>query len=464
VKLDRDLLRGNARRVARVVAADLLAVVRAEHENLSPGGPPDAVHDFRVALRRLRSWLRAFRGQVDDTVSGKDRHRLGRIADATGAARDLEVHIAWVERFARKASRSARPGARWLLDELDGRKTRADADLQRALAADFDNTVGALGDALERYTAPVAKPPSPFAREHARLIRVHAADARTALADIYNIGDRVEAHRARIAAKRLRYLLEPLEDCIDAVASIVERLARLQDELGKLHDAQIFGDEIAQCLARARLAKTKDGRHAVAGLTAIGSRLHRDERTAFAALEKSWLRDRPVAIWTDVEAVAAELMDMAADGREIERKYLLRRMPADPPPGTVIVIDQGYLPGKRLVERLRREREGRRARYYRTVKTGSGLERTEIEERATKRLFEALWPLTEGRRVRKRRHRIEFDGRCWEIDEFLDRKLVLAEVELEDPDDVAALPDWLAPVVVREVTDEPRYSNARLAR
>ena len=57
------------------------------------------------------------------------------------------------------------------------------------------------------------------------------------------------------------------------------------------------------------------------------------------------------------------------------------------------------------------------------------------------------------------------DGdRVWEIDEFLDRELVLAEVELEGEDEDVTPPDWLRPFVVREVTGEPEYVNVNLAK
>jgi CYTH domain-containing protein len=55
-------------------------------------------------------------------------------------------------------------------------------------------------------------------------------------------------------------------------------------------------------------------------------------------------------------------------------------------------------------------------------------------------------------------------GHVWEVDAFLDRDLVLAEVELESEDEEAPLPDWLAPWVEREVTGEAEYSNVNLAR
>lgn len=150
---------------------------------------------------------------------------------------------------------------------------------------------------------------------------------------------------------------------------------------------------------------------------------------------------------------------------EIERKYLLRALPRLPRVADVLEIDQGYLPGQRLVERLRRQqhRDGRTA-YFRTVKMGSGVVRLELEEETTKEVFEHLWLLTEGRRLRKRRYLVPAGDRYWEVDEFLDRDLVLAEQELVDADAPVAIPDWLAPVLVREVTTEKPYTNRSLAR
>jgi len=75
-----------------------------------------------------------------------------------------------------------------------------------------------------------------------------------------------------------------------------------------------------------------------------------------------------------------------------------------------------------------------------------------------------MWPLTEGKRVTKRRHKIADGGLVWEIDAFTDRELVLAEVELPSPNTEAKLPEWLAPYVVREVTEESEYVNINLAR
>jgi CYTH domain-containing protein len=156
---------------------------------------------------------------------------------------------------------------------------------------------------------------------------------------------------------------------------------------------------------------------------------------------------------------------MAAHDREIERKYLLRGMPAQAAGAKSAEVDQGYLPGTRINERIRRMRDDDGARYYRTIKSGSGLERREVEEETTEEFFLTVWPLTRGARVHKRRYFVPVADGVWEIDEFLDRPdLVLAEFEMEHVEQQVDVPDWLAPYVVREVTSEKAYTNHALAK
>jgi CYTH domain-containing protein len=129
-----------------------------------------------------------------------------------------------------------------------------------------------------------------------------------------------------------------------------------------------------------------------------------------------------------------------------------------------VEIEQGYLPGERLVERVRRITSADGVELVRTVKEGSGLTRIEIEEPVTPDVFARLWPLTEGRRLRKRRYRVPEGSLTWEIDRFLDRDLVLAEIELPSAGQAdVEMPAWLKPHVEREVTEEEAYSNFRLA-
>jgi len=64
--------------------------------------------------------------------------------------------------------------------------------------------------------------------------------------------------------------------------------------------------------------------------------------------------------------------------------------------------------------------------------------------------------------IEKVRYAIPFEGRVWEVDEFLGENagLVVAELELESEGQEVVMPAWIG----EEVTDDPRYYNANLVR
>lgn len=147
---------------------------------------------------------------------------------------------------------------------------------------------------------------------------------------------------------------------------------------------------------------------------------------------------------------------------EIERKYLLSGMPALPGGAEVLQIEQGYMAdGGRLRRAVAPDGT---VTCTHTVKRGGGLVREERERVISSGEFDALWPRTApNRRLRKARYRVAEGGLVWEIDEYPDLDLLLAEVELPSAATPVTPPAWLAPVVVRDVTEEPEYSNYELA-
>jgi adenylate cyclase len=99
-----------------------------------------------------------------------------------------------------------------------------------------------------------------------------------------------------------------------------------------------------------------------------------------------------------------------------------------------------------------------------TVKSGAARTRVEEELAIEPERFERLWPLTEGRRIEKTRYEIDGgDGLTIELDLYAGalEGLVVAEVEFdsEEAADAFSAPEWLG----REVTDDARYKNQRLA-
>src|ERR1051325_8498431 len=91
-----DLLARPAGNAAALIGLTLLEGARAALGRLADPDDTEALHDFRVALRRLRSTLRGFRPELGDAVPKKLQRRLRDLARTTGAGRDAEVQLAWI--------------------------------------------------------------------------------------------------------------------------------------------------------------------------------------------------------------------------------------------------------------------------------------------------------------------------------------------------------------------------------
>ena len=286
-----------AKRAARVVALGLLRDVLTARDRLDDPSDDDALHDFRVALRRLRTWLRAFRPVLRDTLRGKVMRRLGDIADATGASRDLEVRIEWIDRSRRQLRGDERKGASWLIKRLRQEKAEYDAELRRALDDNFDKTIRRVDKALSRYEARVEGERS-YEEVAGEIVSAHLDALSAAMDGVSSIHDRAQAHVARIAAKRLRYVLEIVAPSGSDQARAMVSLKELQDKLGDLHDAQMFGSQLASRVAELAAEKVDAEKGSangvvsrvdpVPGLQALLQRLRQREKESFKLMLPIW--------------------------------------------------------------------------------------------------------------------------------------------------------------------------------
>ena len=144
---------------------------------------------------------------------------------------------------------------------------------------------------------------------------------------------------------------------------------------------------------------------------------------------------------------------------EIERRFLVQRLPDDLP--RPAVIEQAYLTTGPVSVRVRKIDD----RRILTIKSGAGLQRVEIERDLEPAEFDALWRVGTELRIAKRRHRIDLGGgNVAELDVY-EGDLEghhLVEVEFDSVDEADAFdpPPWFG----QEVTSDPRYTNASLAR
>ncbi len=144
---------------------------------------------------------------------------------------------------------------------------------------------------------------------------------------------------------------------------------------------------------------------------------------------------------------------------EIERKFLLKNDSwKENAVGTHYA--QGYLnqAGENTV-RVRIAGE----KAFLTIKSKSkGISRQEFEYEIPEQDARELLKLSLTPIVEKIRYKIEYAGKCWEIDEFLGKNkgLYVAEIELNSEKEPFEKPEWLG----KEVSDDKRYFNSRLAR
>src|SRR4029453_1260559 len=144
-------LRESTNRSVRLVALGHLADASAARDRLAKESDDEALHDFRVALRRLRSWGGAFRPYLREPLPKRLRRRLRSLARDTGTSRDLEVHLAWLTEQRRSLGRRQRAGLGWLLANLAERKAEADDVLDEDVGARFGRLESKLGRALRSY-------------------------------------------------------------------------------------------------------------------------------------------------------------------------------------------------------------------------------------------------------------------------------------------------------------------------
>ncbi|NOR41729.1 MAG: adenylate cyclase [Gammaproteobacteria bacterium] len=146
---------------------------------------------------------------------------------------------------------------------------------------------------------------------------------------------------------------------------------------------------------------------------------------------------------------------------EIERKFLVKTLP-DLSNAQKTYIHQGYLTrsSDSVEVRLRQKDE----QYFITVKSGSGMVRSEREISIDQKQFKTLWPATQEKRIEKHRWTGQLNTlQTFELDIFMGEleSLVLVEVEFSSTQQAENFQpaDWFG----REVTADKRYKNKALA-
>jgi CHAD domain-containing protein len=222
------------------MAASAIRLLRAD-AGVRLGEDPEAVHQARVAARRLRSDLRTFRSLLDPSWTGPMREELSWLGGSLGAVRDLDV---LADRLAMEVATLAEKD-RLAGERLVGRVRAARSVARERMLVDLRSPrYVALLDALVTAAADpavLAEVAGLPARERMREVMAGPlAHLARACAAIDRRSSDEAVHAARIRAKRARYAADALAPVFGKAArSFARAAAQLQDRLGEHQDAVV---------------------------------------------------------------------------------------------------------------------------------------------------------------------------------------------------------------------------------
>ncbi len=209
----------------------------------------EAIHQGRIAIRRLRAAMTLFKPMVRDDAYVKLQDELKWLAGLLGAARDLDVLCAKLPPLAEGgaahaglqafADRVEAKRRRFHQTVLEGTRTERARSLLVEMAAWIENgrwrkQAGDLPDARVASFAGMR-----LKKRAQALVRQGA--------DLADLGPEAR-HRVRIEAKKLRYMGEFFVDVLDEVANrkqlkrLVDALGELQTALGEMRDEEAKSD------------------------------------------------------------------------------------------------------------------------------------------------------------------------------------------------------------------------------
>ena len=237
----------------------------------------DAIHQARVAVRKLRSHLRTFESVLDPHWAGSLRARLERIGDRLGEARNADVMLNRIEADAQEIEEDATA----LLEPLKREQERTHSSVSAMLReGQYITLLDDVIDAAKRpfFLAGTADKAGDVDRDVVG--RVWRKLRKTVRQRSRPPSDE-DLHEIRKKAKNLRYAAEAFEPVRGKLARVARSAERLQTLLGDQHDA----------VAASRLLKGKALASAAEFLAAqLAVREHVTSRDGRRRWKRCWRR------------------------------------------------------------------------------------------------------------------------------------------------------------------------------
>lgn len=224
------------------------AVIQAILQGGQIGVDLEAVHDLRVATRRLRTALSIFSPVLPAKRNILWQEEVARLTKALGAARDCDVQLDVVNGvLAGLPTIHERPGLRRLILRLSQKRALLQENVLASLEQfqqqrTLESFTEKLADDAQQFEPSINASPEVFQlaerSTHERLTDFLSYEPFIHLPECA-----AELHAMRIAAKRLRYCMETFSELSPALTlPVIQSLKKAQDLLGLIHDCDVWLD------------------------------------------------------------------------------------------------------------------------------------------------------------------------------------------------------------------------------
>ena len=207
-------------------AYHLLQKSQDQAKQLSDSKNPEALHDFRVSIRHLRSFLKSYQD-----VLGKDskklREHLGELMQITNTGRDNEVHVAWLNQQQQKVSPELKLGIEVILQTFSDHPPLKVKKLQKQFGKQSKKLIGLFKEIRFEES---------FNTLSAHILTDYSRTLKSELSQLAK--DPSLLHQTRITGKRLRYTLELVGS--KESKNFIEQLKTFQDLLGSINDLELL--------------------------------------------------------------------------------------------------------------------------------------------------------------------------------------------------------------------------------
>ncbi|MFY1706096.1 CHAD domain-containing protein [Tritonibacter scottomollicae] len=236
--------------VAVETIRNYIAVARANEAGVIGDLDTEFLHDYRVALRKVRSVLSLFKGVFGSVQTAELKAAFSDLMAPTGRVRDLDVYLMDRAAYDALVPEQLRPGLSVMFDAFAAERDGAQAKLVKHLKSKaYQKKISALEEQFAH--------PDGFVRGEAGGLSAEVY-ARKLVWKSYrkickiaaHIGDDTvdeDVHELRIACKKFRYLLEFFAPLFPGKSAkrLIKRMKALQDTLGVFNDCSVQKDSLA---------------------------------------------------------------------------------------------------------------------------------------------------------------------------------------------------------------------------